>query len=398
VLPPLASTRFKTRWTARKTLANLQTTTRRREVFRSKMPPKTKENVSSDDATPKTGALDGPSKKKVKTTANNEPLMQTEIERLYSTNGAGAGSNFKAISWNIAGMRSFYEKNISSLEALIETESPDVLILQEHKLQEGNVADFTAKLKNKFPQYVTVRFAVSTAKKGYSGVVALCKATEKKAAGEKQQVSLDAMLGGAKSPAKSNRYAGPKLLSISEGLGSRGYTDEGRSLTLEYDNFYVVTAYVPNSGQDLKRLDYRIGNWEKDMRAHLAELDAKKPVIYLGDLNVAHLDEDIWNVGAAHIKKSAGTTPQERKAFGVMLEENNLHDAFRFLHKDVKGWFSYWSVRAGNRPYNKGLRLDYTLASKRMFDATSDVSIADSFILDKITGSDHAPVGITLTL
>ena len=101
------------------------------------------------------------------------------------------------------------------------------------------------------------------------------------------------------------------------------------------------------------------------MRAHLKELDAKKPVVYVGDLNVAHRDEDIWNVTASHIKKSAGTTPQEREAFGVMLEENKLVDAFRFFHEGATGWFSYWSVRAGNRPFNKGLRLDYTLASRR---------------------------------
>jgi len=170
-------------------------------------------------------------------------------------------------------------------------------------------------------------------------------------------------------------------------------------MTLEFEGFYLVTAYVPNSGQDLKRLDYRIGEWERDMRAHLKELDAKKPVVYMGDLNVAHLDSDIWNVSASHIKKSAGTTPQEREAFGVMLEENDLRDAFRHFHGDAVGWFSYWSVRAGNRPFNKGLRLDYTLASKRVFDGGADgVEVVDAFILDKVLGSDHAPVGVTLAL
>ena len=135
------------------------------------------------------------------------------------------------------------------------------------------------------------------------------------------------------------------------------------------------------------------------MRAHLKELDAKKPVVYVGDLNVAHRDEDIWNVTASRIKKSAGTTPQEREAFGVMLEENKLVDAFRFFHEGATGWFSYWSVRAGNRPFNKGLRLDYTLASRRLFDGGSDgVEVVDAFILDEYQGSDHSPVGIPLAV
>ena len=121
--------------------------------------------------------------------------------------------------------------------------------------------------------------------------------------------------------------------------------------------------------------------------------------MYVGDLNVAHRDEDIWNVTASHIKKSAGTTPQEREAFGVMLEENELVDAFRFFHEGATGWFSYWSVRAGNRPFNKGLRLDYTLASRRLFDGGSDgVEVVDAFILDEYQGSDHCPVGITLAV
>ncbi len=203
----------------------------------------------------------------------------------------------------------------------------------------------------------------------------------------------------AKDAKDEDEYDGPRLVSIEEGLGSRGYTDEGRTLTLEFEGFYLVTAYVPNSGQDLKRLGYRIDEWERDMRAHLKELDAKKPVVYVGDLNVAHRDEDIWNVTASHIKKSAGTTPQEREAFGVMLEENELVDAFRFFHEGATGWFSYWSVRAGNRPFNKGLRLDYTLASRRLFDGGSDgVEVVDAFILDEYQGSDHCPVGITLAV
>lgn len=308
------------------------------------------------------------------------------------------------IAWNIAGLRSFYDKSLERLDALVRTEDPDVVVMQEHKLQVAHAGAFTEKLRKRFPKHSCVRFAVSTAKKGYSGVVVMCKSREGKSRG-RGQTTLDGAFGasgasGAKAKGEDEyEYDGPRLVSIEEGLGSRGYTDEGRTLTLEFDGFYLVTAYVPNSGQDLKRLGYRIDEWERDMRAHLKELDAKKPVVYVGDLNVAHRDEDIWNVTASHIKKSAGTTPQEREAFGVMLEENKLVDAFRFFHEGATGWFSYWSVRAGNRPFNKGLRLDYTLASRRLFDGGSDgVEVVDAFILDEYQGSDHCPVGITLAV
>ena len=313
---------------------------------------------------------------------------------------------FKAIAWNVAGLRSFYDKSLARLEAVVEREDPDVVVMQEHKLQRAHVAAFEEKLTKKFPAYRCVRFAVSETKKGYSGVVAMCKASARTSGGGGgRQTTLDGAFGGGARSAEDaekkeeKAYRGPRLVSIEEGLGSRGYTDEGRTLTLEFERFYLVTAYVPNSGQDLKRLGYRIDEWERDMRAYLKELDAKKPVLYVGDLNVAHRDEDIWNVTASHIKKSAGTTPQERAAFGVMLEENELRDAFTFFHEGATGWFSYWSVRAGNRPFNKGLRLDYTLASRRLFDGGSDgVEVVDAFILDKCEGSDHCPVGISLAL
>lgn len=333
-------------------------------------------------------------KKPKKATTTTTTVERSDAARRDAPRDARA---FTAIAWNVAGLRSFHEKSLDRLRGVIAGEAPDVVILQEHKLQETHCAAFTERLRRDFPMYKTVRFAVSVAKKGYSGVVVMCKAARNGTSGSTQG-TLDAMFGGGAKDEEAT-YDGPKLLEIREGLGARGYTDEGRTMTLEFEGFYLVTAYVPNSGQDLKRLDYRIGEWERDMRAHLKELDAKKPVVYMGDLNVAHLDSDIWNVGASHIKKSAGTTPQEREAFGVMLEENDLRDAFRHFHGDAVGWFSYWSVRAGNRPFNKGLRLDYTLASKRVFDGGADgVEVVDAFILDKVLGSDHAPVGVTLAL
>jgi exodeoxyribonuclease III len=356
---------------------------------------KNKSDAANADAASGDAGAGANSAKKQKVASPSGPIAQTPCARRVEA--AMGAKTFKAIAWNIAGMRSFVEKHMEKLAGMIASEDPDCVCLEEHKLQASHVDAMTETLRKTFPQYKTVHFAVSTVKKGYSGVMVMCKASM---VGKKGvQTSLDAMFGAKPKtePTDTKTYDGPKLLAISEGLDG-GYVDEGRVLTLEYESFYVVMAYVPNSGQDLKRLDYRIDEWERDMRAHLAHLESKgKPVLYIGDLNVAHLDADIWNVGAPHIKKSAGTTPRERETFGVMLEKNAFVDAFRKFHADATGWFSFWSQRAGNRPVNKGLRLDYTLASQSLF-GESELRVVDAFILDKVMGSDHAPVGMTLAL
>lgn len=346
-----------------------------------------RENVERDECED----LDAFEVKKQKMSAASAAPPRMTAKRAFGAN-AQATRTFKALAWNVAGFRSFATKSMGVLKSLIDEEAPDVVCLEEHKLQASHAEEARMTLARTFPEYRTIRFAVSTVKKGYSGVVVMCKAQIGE--GKGGQTSLDGMFGTK--PKTATEYDGAKLLAIEEGMDG-AYVDEGRVLTLEYESFYVVMAYVPNSGQDLKRLDYRIREWERDMRAHLSRLESKKPVVYVGDLNVAHLDSDIWNVGAPHIKKSAGTTPQEREAFGEMLEKNNLVDAFRHFHPDATGWFSFWSQRAGNRPVNKGLRLDYTLASAKLF-GSSGLRVVDAFILDKVNGSDHAPVGITLAL
>ena len=183
-----------------------------------------------------------------------------------------------------------------------------------------------------------------------------------------------------------------------------GYTDEGRVLTLEFDAFNLVFTYVPNSGQKLERLEYRLKKWDVDFRAYLRHLDGEtrgKPVVVGGDLNVGHLDEDIYNVDAPHTKKQCGLTPEERASWTRTLEEVRLVDTFRAFHPNARGWYSYWSGRAGNKPRNRGLRLDYFAASERIAaGAGGGVRVVDSFVLDKLVAeaSDHAPVGITLAL
>ena len=346
---------------------------------------------------------------------------------------------FKCVCWNVAGLRALMEKKPETLRAIVDAESPDVIALNEHKLQESHVADLTAKLRELLPEYPTARFAVSTAKKGYSGVAVLARATLPSDAGTNASADASASasapkLGtisgffkpepnknkpdkatstdgqsavGASDSATASASAGPSLLDVWDGFGDfkSGYTNEGRVLTMEYDRFFLVVAYVPNSGMKLDRLDYRVDTWDPDFRAYLAYLDAKKPVVLGGDLNVGHLDADIYNVSAPHVKKSAGLTPRERESWSTTLAHGaGFVDTFRHFHPDVTGWFTYWSGRAGNRPHNKGLRLDYFAASRRVVvDARArgeKVAVTDGFILDKLTvgASDHAPIGVTLAL
>lgn len=213
--------------------------------------------------------------------------------------------------------------------------------------------------------------AVSTEKAGYSGVVALLHS------------------GSALKPQ-----------SVTVGLGGQGFVSEGRALTLRYPNFFVCSVYSPNSGEGLKRLDYRLKEWEPALGAHLRTLDAEAPVLLLGDLNVAHLDSDIWNVGAKHLPKSAGTTPEERAAFSTLLSTNRLVDVFRHFFPTACGCFTYWSQRAGNRPFNRGLRLDYSLASSRLLEATDGLRVSDALLLPSeatLGLSDHGPVGCVLS-
>jgi len=287
--------------------------------------------------------------------------------------------HFKAMAWNVAGLRPLLNNAPEALTRLVEKEKPDLLCLIETKLQEAHKEEFGGKLQELLPQYSRI-WNFSTAKKGYSGLVVLMKKQEGKAKEAKAIIAKHKDLGI------------PAL--------TKDYNAEGRVISFELEKAWVVFAYVPNSGMDLKRLDYRIGDWERDMCAFLSKLQEDKPVIYGGDFNVAHLDDDIWNVDAKHIPKSAGTTPAERRAFGEMLESVNLVDAFRHYHPEAKGAFTYWSVRAGNRPYNRGLRLDYFVCSESLLteEGNGGVKVIDAWHDPDVPKGDHCPVGITFAL
>lgn len=286
---------------------------------------------------------------------------------------AGAKS-LKAISWNLGGLRGWLKSKPDALPELARREKPDVLGILEHKLQETG-AETEAALKallESLPDYESAAVHCSTAKKGYSGTLVLL------------------------------RKDGPKPLSVTP-LELSSAKDEGRLILIEFEALYMVLAYVPNSGDGLKRLDERIGQWDVQLREKLVELASKKPTVLFGDLNVAHRDEDIWNVEAPHIPKSAGTTDKERQSFASLLSAGFV-DGFSQMHPEALGAFTYWSVRAGNRPKNRGLRLDYALASKSLLPEPEKNSsgeapaLVDVFHLPEMSTGDHCPVGALLSL
>ena len=177
-----------------------------------------------------------------------------------------------------------------------------------------------------------------------------------------------------------------KPLSVTYDIEGDDHPKEGRVITLEYEDFYFVCAYVPNSKDGLKRLDYRM-HWEDDLRAHLERLDQKKPVIYTGDLNVAHNEIDLKNPDENHF--SAGFSDQEREKFTRLLA-SGFADSFRELYpEEVK--YSWWSYRTRARERNAGWRIDYFVVSNRLMER-----VEDSLIYNEVMGSDHCPVGLIL--
>ena len=249
----------------------------------------------------------------------------------------------KFISWNVNGLRAVMQKDFL---AIFEQLDADFFCLQEIKLQAGQIElDLPG-----YHQYWN--YAV---KKGYSGVAIFAK---------------------------------KEALNATYGLGIEEHDQEGRVITLEYPEFFLVTCYTPNAQAKLKRLDYRL-SWEEAFKQHLNELDAQKPVIVCGDLNVAHQNIDLKNWKTN--QQNPGFSPQERQAFTNLLAEGYV-DTFRYFYPDLEGAYSWWSYRFNARQNNAGWRIDYFLTSERLVPRLVDAKIhAD------IYGSDHCPVELTLT-
>ena len=250
----------------------------------------------------------------------------------------------KAVSWNVNGLRACVEKGFC--EAFNEL-SADFFCLQETKLQEGQI-------ELSFPGYY--QYWNYAEKKGYSGTAIFAK----------------------KEP-----------LSVTTGLGIEEHDHEGRVIILEYENFYMVTIYTPNSKQDLLRLSYR-QEWEDAVREYLCRLKEKKSVIMCGDLNVAHNEIDLKNPSSNH--HNAGFTDEEREKMTALLS-SGFTDSFRYLYPDVKDRYSWWSYRFKAREKNAGWRIDYFIVSDDLKDKITGADIHDG-----IYGSDHCPVEITLDL
>lgn len=248
----------------------------------------------------------------------------------------------KIVSFNINGLRAILKKGL--VEDLVKLDA-DIVFLQETKLSSLDYEEGSNFLDTPYKGY----FTISKLKKGYSGVAFLVK----------------------KEP-----------LSIHYGLDNNEYDEEGRIITLEYPSFYLVGAYVPNSGEELVRLDFRL-EFESKMKEYLVKLDKVKPVIYCGDLNVAHEPIDIKNPKSN--EHNAGYTLEERNALSNLISSGFI-DTFRHFHKDeVK--YSWWSYRFNSRARNAGWRIDYFLVSSRFIN-----QIEDSLILNEINGSDHCPI------
>lgn len=248
----------------------------------------------------------------------------------------------KLISWNVNGLRACLTKGFTGFFSQLDA---DVFCVQETKMQQGQ-----AELE--LPGYR--QYWNSAERKGYSGTAV---------------------------------FARREPLAVTYGLGMEEHDHEGRVITLEYPQFYLVNCYTPNSKRGLERLEYRM-QWEDAMRAYLCALDERKPVVYCGDLNVAHQPIDLKN--AKSNEGNSGYTLEERGKMTELLESGFL-DSFRALYPEKTGAYSWWSYMFNARANNAGWRIDYFIISERLRGA-----VVDSTIWPEVTGSDHCPVGLEL--
>lgn len=244
------------------------------------------------------------------------------------------------ISWNVNGLRAAMKKGFIDI---FESLHADIFCLQETKLQEG-------QLQLELPGYN--QYWNYAEKKGYSGTAVFTKS---------------------------------KPVSVSYGMGITEHDREGRLITLEFDDFYFITCYTPNSQSELARLDYRM-KWEDDFRKYLMQLNGKKPVILCGDLNVAHEDIDLKNPKNNH--KNAGFTDEERQKMTELLQAG-FTDTWRYFYPDTTGVYSWWSYRFKARQNNAGWRIDYFITSQSLNNRLKDAKIYTD-----IAGSDHCPVSL----
>lgn len=250
----------------------------------------------------------------------------------------------KLISWNVNGLRAVYKKGFIDFFNQIDA---DIFCIQETKMQEGQIE---LDLKQ-YKQYFN-----SAVRKGYSGTAIFTRIDPQK---------------------------------VTYGIGITEHDQEGRVITLEFEKFYLVNCYTPNSGRELLRLDYRM-TWEDAFKEYLKNLDKKKPVIICGDLNVAHKEIDLKNPKTN--RKNAGFTDEERGKISKLLD-SGFTDSYRHLYPDKENAYTWWSYMGQARAKNVGWRIDYFLTSNRICN-----KIEEAYIFEEIMGSDHCPVGLEIEL
>ena len=254
----------------------------------------------------------------------------------------------KLISWNVNGLRAVINKGFKDFFKEIDA---DIFSIQETKMQESQLDENILQIFEGYNAYWN-----SAEKKGYSGTAIFTK---------------------------------QKPLNVTYGIGKEEHDKEGRVITLEFEKFYMVNIYTPNSKRELERLDYR-QIWEDEIRAYVLDLNANKPVVMCGDLNVAHNEIDLKNPKTN--RKSAGFTDEERAKMTELLNAGFV-DTFRYKYPEVEGKYSWWSYMFHAREKNAGWRIDYFIVSENLKD-----KIEDAKILDDIYGSDHCPVELDLNI
>lgn len=250
----------------------------------------------------------------------------------------------KMISWNVNGLRACVQKGFPDY---VKESDADIFCIQESKLQEGQI-DLDLEGYHQYWNYAE--------KKGYSGTAVFTR---------------------------------QEPLSVAYGIGKEEHDKEGRVITLEFDSFYLVTVYTPNSQNELARLPYRM-EWEDAFLSYLKELETRKPVVFCGDLNVAHQEIDLKNPRTN--RKNAGFTDEERAKFSALLDAGFI-DTYRYFYPDQEGVYSWWSYRFRAREKNAGWRIDYFCVSESLKE-----KLIDAKIHTEIFGSDHCPVELTIDL
>ena len=263
--------------------------------------------------------------------------------------------NYNIIAWNVNSIRSLIKKD-KDIDLNNFLKNVNIFCLGETKLSCPDML-VQKELKEKIKGFRYRYFNTSSSKKGYSGTAIWSK---------------------------------KKPLEVMYGLGIEELDTEGRVITLEFDNFYLLHVYTPNSGEALARLEYRVKIWDVEFKKFIKKLNLKKPVIVCGDLNCAYQEIDIHSPKTN--TRSAGFTDEERNSFGKLLKENNLIDTFRYFNPD-KILYSYWNYRTKARSKNKGWRIDYFLVSERIIK-----KIKKSDILTDVIGSDHAPIILKINI